>query len=239
MTYVKICGITNLEDAEVALRAGADLLGFILYPKSPRYVEPAQVQEILRALRMKLEDWRPAPSSMPNLQASIFTPPRFVGVFVNEPAARIKEIMAATGLDYAQLHGDESTAMMAALDGVAYKALRPADHDQAVAEAGAYAGLGPAAGPRWLIDAYDPAAYGGTGKRADWTTAAQLARQYPGLLLAGGLTPDNVAAAVAAVQPWGVDVASGVEAEPGRKDHGKVEAFVRKAKFRDSESKRA
>jgi phosphoribosylanthranilate isomerase len=232
VTFVKICGITNLEDAEVALRAGADLLGFILYPKSPRYVEPAQMQGILRDVRLKIEDWRPTPfsqmatGSTPSLQSSTFTPPRFVGVFVNEPAARIKEILAATGLDYAQLHGDEPPAALAALEGVAYKALRPADHAQALAEAGAYALHGPAAGPRWLIDAYDPHAYGGTGKRADWTTAAQLARQYPGLLLAGGLTPDNVAAAVAAVRPWGVDVASGVEAEPGRKDHRKVESFV-------------
>ncbi len=232
MTFVKICGITNLEDAEVALRAGADLLGFILYPKSPRYVEPAQVQEILRALRLKLEDWRPAPNSISNLQSSPFTPPRYVGVFVNEPAARIKEIMTVTGLDYAQLHGDEPPTALAALAGVAYKALRPADHAQALAEAEAYASLGPTTGPRWLIDAYDPHAYGGTGKRADWTTAAQLARQYPGLLLAGGLTPDNVAAAVAAVRPWGVDVASGVEAEPGRKDHGKVEAFVTRVKMK-------
>ena len=120
--------------------------------------------------------------------------------------------------------------MAEALDGRGYKALRPATGQQATVEAATYAGLGPKDGPRWLLDAYNPAAYGGTGQRADWSTAARLARSHPGLLLAGGLTPENVAAAINAVHPWGVDVASGVERARGRKDHELVRKFVETAK---------
>lgn len=212
MTTIKICGITNVDDARGALAAGADLLGFILYPKSPRYIEPGAVAVVLTALR---DD-----------RAKRQRPLRTVGVFVNEPLARVQAILGETGLDLAQLHGDEPAGMVTALAGRAFKAIRPPDAEQARAEAAQMAPLGPDAGPAWLMDAYDPAAYGGTGRRADWHVAGELARRYPGLLLAGGLTPENVAAAVAAVQPWGVDVSSGVEASPGRKDPAKVRAFV-------------
>ncbi len=214
-TRVKICGITNLDDATVALDAGADLLGFILYPKSPRYVDPTEIARILAAVRTKG-------------LANDFV--RFVGVFVNESLAGVETTLATTGLDYAQLHGNERPAMVEALKGRGYKALRPATSQQATVEAATYAGLGPEDGPRWLLDAYDPAAYGGTGQRADWVTAASLARRHPGLLLAGGLTPDNVTAAINAVHPWGVDVASGVEHTPGRKEHELVRKFVEEAK---------
>ncbi|MCB9140410.1 MAG: phosphoribosylanthranilate isomerase [Caldilineaceae bacterium] len=255
MTIVKICGITNLADAEVAAAAGADLLGFIFYPRSARYVEPETVRGIIEELRLKIGSSadreeithpnQPAPSqpisnrqspipppqsSIFNLQPPISLPPRFVGVFVNEPLSRIEKILALTGLDYAQLHGDEPPEITVALAGRAYKALGPADDRQAAQEAARYAGLGVAGGPGWLMDAYAPRAYGGTGRRADWPTAARLAARHPGLLLAGGLTPDNVAAAIAAVRPWGVDVASGVEAEPGRKDHVKVRTFIRRVR---------
>lgn len=210
---VKICGITNMEDARVAVAAGADLLGFILYPKSPRYVTPAQIATIIAAVRAA------SPAGE--------TGPRFVGVFVNATAEEIHAIMAQTGLDLAQLHGDEPVGMVDELAPRAYKALRPADAAQAQEDAARFARVG---APNLLVDAYDPAEYGGTGKKADWHVAATLAARYPGLLLAGGLTPENVAAAVAMVQPWGVDVASGVEAAPGRKDHAKVRGFVAAAK---------
>ena len=222
--YVKICGITNLADARVAVEAGADLLGFIFYPKSPRYVAPDTVAEIVREIR----DWR---LEIGNRDANLPSPiPKFVGVFVNESPARISEILTLAQLDYAQLHGNETPAMLTQLAGRAYKALRPASAEEAVVGADQFARLGPVDGPRVMIDAYDPNLYGGTGKTADWHVAAALARRYPGILLAGSLTAENVATAMQMVQPWGVDVSSGVEAAPGRKDHAKVRAFVQAAK---------
>lgn len=213
MTHVKICGTTNLEDAIVATDAGADLLGFILYPKSPRYVAPEVIAAIVRGLR--------------NHSVRV---PILAGVFVNVAPDEILATLAATGLDLAQLHGDEPASVFAALHGRAFKALRPATRDQALAEADLYGMLGVTAGPQLLLDAYDPRAYGGTGHKADWDAAAAVARRFDRMLLAGGLSPENVAEAVRAVQPWGVDVASGVEAEPGRKDHAAVRRFVAAAK---------
>lgn len=230
MTYtrVKICGITTTSDARVAIEAGADMLGFILYPKSPRYVTPGVIAEIIKEIKnSRLEtEQLAAESHARNPQSSILNPPRFIGVFVNESSARVTEVLAEIGLDYAQFHGDEPPEMVASFAGRAFKALRPADAVEAEEQAQRFAALGPADGPRWMIDAYDPDEYGGTGKRADWSTAAELARRYPGLLLAGGLTPDNVGAAIGAVRPWGVDVSSGVEVAPGEKDHAKVRAFI-------------
>jgi len=218
MTHIKICGLTNLADALAATEAGADLLGFIFFAKSPRYVTPATVAAILPAVR----------AINPAIKA--------VGVFVNEAAARIATIREETGLDYIQLHGDETAAWFTTLNGRCYKALRPAGSDAATAQAATFAGLSSHDGPRWMLDAYDPNAYGGTGKRADWHSAATLAKQHPGLLLAGGLTAENVAQAIQLVQPWGVDVASGVEAEPGRKDHAKVRAFTAAVRHRGGSS---
>jgi phosphoribosylanthranilate isomerase len=235
--HVKICGLTNLEDAQAALDAGADLLGFIFFPKSPRYVEPAQVREIVDALRGRVISDGAAPAfrhqlSVISPQSPVPSPqsPKFVGVFVDEEIARVAEILAQTGIDYAQLHGGESPTALAELAPRAFKALRPSSSEEAFTAAEWYAEFGPADGPQLLIDAYDPAAYGGTGKKADWHTAARLASLYPRLMLAGGLTPENVAQAVAAVRPWGVDVSSGVEIAPGRKDHEAVRAFVARAK---------
>ena len=229
--YVKICGITNLADARVSVEAGADLLGFIFYPKSPRYVAPDTVAKVVREIR----DWRleisrgaiDLQSPLSNLQSST---PKFVGVFVNESPAHISEILTFAQLDYAQLHGNETPVMLTQLAGRAYKALRPANAEEAVVGAEQFARLGPADGPRVMIDAYDPNLYGGTGKTADWDVVSALARRYPGILLAGSLTAENVASAMQRVQPWGVDVSSGVEAAPGRKDHAKVRAFVQAAK---------
>ncbi len=211
---VKICGLTNLEDAWVAVEAGADLLGFILYTKSPRYTPPEQIGAITQAIRDRAGE-----------QA-----PRFVGVFVDATVDQLVDAMQVAGLDYAQLQGAESPEVLAALDGRAYKALRPTSVADAQEAAERYANLGTPDGPRLLIDAYDPHEYGGTGKKADWHAAAALARAYPRLMLAGGLNPSNVAQAIRTVQPWAVDVASGVESAPGRKDHDAVRAFVARAK---------
>lgn len=210
-TKVKICGLTNLADAQVAREAGADLLGFIFYAKSPRYVVPTTAAAIVRELR-----------ASPGSSASFAC----VGVFVDHSPAEVEEIVTAVGLDLIQLHGNEEIERLRSWPGRAFKALRPADRQSAQTQAAHFAPHGPANGPGWLLDAYDPHAYGGTGQRADWAVAAELARQYPGLLLAGGLNAENVAEAVRTVQPWGVDVGSGVEASPGKKDHGKVRAFV-------------
>ena len=210
-TKVKICGLTNLADAHAAQEAGADLLGFIFYAKSPRYVAPATAAVIVRELRAGAGS-----------NASFAC----VGVFVDHMPVEVEEIVTAVGLDFIQLHGHEEIAQLRTWPGRAFKALRPADRPSAHAQAAHFAPHGPATGPGWLLDAYDPHAYGGTGQRADWAVAAELARQYPGLLLAGGLRAENVAEAVRVVQPWGVDVGSGVEASPGQKDHGKVRAFV-------------
>lgn len=208
-TQIKICGLTNLADAQVAVEAGVDLLGFILYPRSPRFVEPVTVAQIVAALRRTYAQL-----------------PRCVGVFVNVPVDQVRQILDETGLDLAQLHGDETPGAVAALPGQAYKALRPASAGEALDLASCYAPLGLPAGPSLLIDAYSPQYYGGTGERADWQAAAEIAARYPGVLLAGGLTPANVAAAVETARPWGVDVASGVEASPGRKDHAAIQAFI-------------
>lgn len=221
-TLVKICGLTNLDDARVAVAAGADLLGFIFYAKSPRYVTPATAATIVHTLRDDRMTRR-----QDDKGTLSFTPsPKLVGVFVNASVAEIELVVEQVGLDFVQLHGNETAAWFAALGGRAFKAVQPADAGTAQAQAAHFAPLGCTDGPCLLMDAYDPQAYGGTGKQADWHVAAALARQYPGLLLAGGLTPTNVAAAIDLVQPWGVDVASGVEAEPGRKDHDKVRQFV-------------
>ncbi|MEX1020050.1 MAG: phosphoribosylanthranilate isomerase [Litorilinea sp.] len=219
---VKICGLTNAEDALCAVQAGADFLGFIFYPKSPRYVEPATVADILSTLA-----------------AAGHTTPG-VGVFVNYTVTEIQAILAQTGLRYAQLHGDESPDQVHALAPCAFKALGAAA--PARGQADASDPIAPAlargrrfhttthhAGPGLMVDAYDPTAYGGIGKLADQTLAHALARAFPHLLLAGGLTPANVSHAIQHIQPWGVDVASGVERAPGLKDHAAVIAFIRAA----------
>ena len=223
---VKICGITNRDDAIAALAVGADYLGFNLYPKSSRYIPPEKVKQMI----LDIGYWvlgRLDP--IPNTQYPIPNPPRFVGIFVNETVQGITDILTFTGLDYAQLHGDESPEYLQQLAGKAFKAVRPADAESARDAASRFAPLGLHDGPQLLIDAYDPAEYGGTGKKADWHVAAELAQRHPRLMLAGGLTPANVAQAIRAVRPWAVDVASGVEVSPGRKDHDAVRAFVRAA----------
>jgi phosphoribosylanthranilate isomerase len=214
--HVKICGLTNLDDALAAAEAGADLLGFIFYEKSPRNVDARTVAAISNALR-----------NVP--PATFHVSLRTVGVFVNPSLEQVVRTLDYCGLDLAQLHGEEAPELLAALPGRAFKALRPRNEVEAASQADLFARFGPAGGPDLLVDAYHPALRGGAGRTGDWQLAAGLASQHR-LLLAGGLTPDNVAAAIAQVHPWGVDVASGVEATPGRKDHDRVRAFVAAAR---------
>jgi phosphoribosylanthranilate isomerase len=208
---VKICGITNVEDARVASSAGADLLGFVFYPRSPRYIEPAQARDIVAALRA---DGRTS---------------KMVGVFVNESVEYVRAIIELAQLDLVQLHGTEQASMVRELSPRAYKSLRPRDGDEAHAAVTEYYSATHGHVPTFIVDSYDLKQFGGTGARADWDIAAVIARQCP-ILLAGGLNSENVVDAIRIVQPWGVDVSSGVERVPGLKDHAKVREFIAKAK---------
>ncbi|MBN1935181.1 MAG: phosphoribosylanthranilate isomerase [Anaerolineae bacterium] len=211
LIYVKICGLTNLDDAYCAAEAGADFLGFIFYPPSPRYVKPEQVGEIARIINIEFGLSRP----------------RFVGVFVNAPTSEVWRTIAVAGLDLVQLHGDEAEGELQALSPRAFKALRPQTVDEALAGLETYRPIfsTDSAIPELLVDAYHPAQYGGMGELADLSIARALSSRCR-LLLAGGLDPDNVAQAVRQVRPWGVDVSSGAEASKGKKDRGRVKAFV-------------
>jgi phosphoribosylanthranilate isomerase len=214
---VKICGLMNLSDARAAIQAGADLLGFNFYRPSPRYIEPAMAAQIVAALRAE----------------SGGRAYRCVGVLVNMPLAEALALRESCGLDLLQLHGDETVEYCRALAPFAFKALRPrsaAEAEAGVARFGAPASVG---APRFLIDASHPQLYGGTGATGDWSVARSIAERFP-ILLAGGLTPDNVSEAICAVRPWGVDVASGVERAPGVKDERKVQEFVRAALRQDT-----
>jgi phosphoribosylanthranilate isomerase len=189
---VKICGITMLEDAEAAVDQGADAVGFILWPESPRFVTPERVREIVDAL--------------PALVMK-------VGVFVNQPAEHINDVARRSALTHVQLHGDETPSFAASLTIPVIKATSLTEGPEAL-EAWP-------AETMWLVDAHEPILRGGTGRPADWSAAAGLARQRP-VWLAGGLTSANVGEAVRRVRPFGIDVSSGVERAPGVKDHGKL-----------------
>jgi phosphoribosylanthranilate isomerase len=187
-------------------------LGFILYPKSPRFVTPAQVAGITQAIRN-------------DYGASA---PRMVGVFVNEPAERVQGVLDDALLDLAQLHGDEPPATVQQLHPGAFKAIRPQTCREARAALDAYraAFLSDEALPQLLLDAYHPRRFGGTGLQADLDVAGSVAGDCR-LLLAGGLVPETVGDAIKAVRPWGVDVSSGVEQAKGIKDQTRIQAFVR------------
>ncbi len=213
MTRIKICGLTALDNALACAEAGADLLGFNFYPRSPRYVTPDAAREIVAGLRAALGERCPL----------------LVGVFVNAPADEIATTLAAAGLDAAQLSGDEPPDTLQALGGRAFKALRPRDPVEAEAQAALYRAHAPRGEglPALLVDAYHPALYGGTGEPAGADVARAVMARVPRLMLAGGLTPDNVGERVRTIRPWGVDVASGVEnGTPGVKDLARVRAFV-------------
>jgi phosphoribosylanthranilate isomerase len=199
VTIIKICGIKSLNDALAAIGAGADYLGFNFYPKSVRFIEKEACMQITAVLKKE----------HPGI--------KLVGVFVNSSVDEMKNILETCSFDFAQLHGDETSEMFNALDGKAFKAFRGIP-----AEVNGYTRREP---PALLVDAAVKGSYGGTGVTADWSAAAELAKRHP-ILLAGGLTTENVVDAVMQVNPWGVDVASGVESAPGEKDPIKMKAFV-------------
>jgi phosphoribosylanthranilate isomerase len=201
MTRVKVCGIKSLGDALAALDAGADMLGFNFYARSPRYVTPAAARKIVEQLPERVS---------------------CVGVFVNEPApAEVERIAREAGLGAVQLHGDESPEFCRSLGGLTtIKALR-VGADYTPESAAAYQT------DAVLLDAYVAGARGGTGHTFDWTLATLTRERVPRLFLAGGLNPDNVASAVAAVRPYAVDVCSGVETSPGRKSPELMRRFLR------------
>jgi phosphoribosylanthranilate isomerase len=202
MTQVKICGITNPDDARVAIEAGADMIGLIFYPPSPRYVTPEQARTIVEYL----------PPEIPA-----------VGVFVNETAETIAHIAAVSGIQKVQLHGDEAPSVCAAVTLPVIKAFRFTEHMRPEMMAG-YETV-----DAFLVEGFHEKLYGGGGAMADWQQVATL-HGYGRIMLAGGLTPENVRQAIQVVQPYAVDVGSGVEASPGQKDRQKVRAFVQQAK---------
>ena len=193
--FLKICGITRLEDALHAAQAGATALGFVFWTKSPRYIAPSKAAEIIAALPKRVVP---------------------VGLFVNEDVDVIRRVAAETGIGLVQLHGDEPATYASA---VGLPVLRAITLDRAD-ETRAWS-----AGTSFLVDVADPVRRGGTGTRVDWTAAAPLARSCR-LILAGGLTPENVAKAIEVVAPYGVDVSSGVEDAPGMKNPDKVTRFL-------------
>jgi phosphoribosylanthranilate isomerase len=197
MTPIKICGITRMEDAVLAADLGAFAVGFVFWPHSPRAIAVERARTIVDAL-----------------PADVLK----VGVFVDQPVAEVKRIAAATSLNVVQLHGNECAEQLRQFE-------RPVFKSVAVAESFAPEHLN--AIPTHvtvLLDAHDPIMHGGTGRTIDWAKAAEAAAQRP-CVLSGGLTPENVRAAVEQVRPFAVDVSSGVEAAPGIKDHARLRAF--------------
>jgi len=197
----KVCGLTTVADALAAVAVGADALGFVFWDKSPRAVSVARAGEIAG-----------------NIPSGVWK----VGVFVNPTRDELAAAADAVGLDFVQLSGDEPAGDCVDLPRPGWKALRFAPGcslQEAATEAAPYADC------TLVIDATVPGEYGGTGRSADWSLAAGLATQRR-VVLAGGLNPDNVAAAVEQVRPWAVDVSSGVESAPGRKDENKLRAFA-------------
>jgi phosphoribosylanthranilate isomerase len=198
--HVKICGVTRLEDALLAARLGADAIGFNFWPRSKRHVAPADAAAMVRGL-----------------PAGIAT----FGVFVDPTRDELLAAVARSGVGAVQLHGDEPPGLCVGLPVPAVKAIRVSDR-HALAQLASYEVQA------FLLDSASPG-YGGSGRTFDWSLAAEVARELP-VLLAGGLTPENVAEAVRTVRPLGVDVASGVESAPGVKDAARMEAFIRRAK---------
>jgi phosphoribosylanthranilate isomerase len=198
---VKVCGMTNLKDALVAVEEGADAVGFIFYKKSPRSVTMKLVREIILELPPFVDT---------------------VGVFVDETAEQINKIADNCNLDLIQLHGNESAAFCKRMRRRVIKAFRVKDM-QSVKKLSSYQVSG------FLLDTFSESLHGGTGKVFDWNLALPAKKIGP-VIMAGGLTANNVQQAIRQVRPYGVDVCSGVESQPGIKDHKKIKAFLKNAK---------
>jgi len=199
---IKICGITNLEDAAAAVQAGADALGFVFSDSSPRHVGVSQAANIIREL--------------PPLVSK-------VGVFVDSPADFIESAARESGLDTLQFHGDEPPEFCRLFSLKTIKAFR-------VRDAASLAEITTFHTSAWLLDSFVPGLRGGSGACFNWDLARDSKSHGRPIILAGGLTPDNIASAIAHVRPYGVDVSSGVELKPGIKDHAKLKAFIEKAR---------
>jgi len=197
MIKIKICGITNLDDAMAAAEDGADALGFNFYKKSPRYVDPGKAAEIIHQL------------------PPFITP---VAVFVNEREEKVRDIQFTTGIKVLQFHGDERPEFCDRFATRVIKAFQVKDKDSLKHMAHYHVGA-------LLLDSYREGLRGGTGTTFDWHLAV-VAKTLGRVVLAGGLTPENVAEAVKLVQPYGVDVTGGVEREKGLKDHAKLKKFI-------------
>jgi phosphoribosylanthranilate isomerase len=199
---VKICGITNLADGLVAAEAGADAVGFVFYDQSPRHISIAAAADLIRQL------------------------PPFVmkaGVFVNAPEELVLRASRECGLNLLQFHGDEPPEYCLQFGLMSMKAFR-------IRDAASLQAFHNYPTDAWLLDAYSSGKPGGTGETFNWDLAYEARGWGRPVFLAGGLTPENVAEAVRRARPYGVDVSSGVEAEPGKKDHAKVKAFIQAAK---------
>ena len=198
---IKVCGLTRLEDAQVCVDAGVEFLGLNFWSGSPRHVDVAAARSIVEAAGDRAQT---------------------VGIFVDFTVDQVREIQRETGVEWVQLHGDEPPELVAELLPTAYKAIGVKD-GSVIALARTYPG------DHILLDASVPGMPGGTGRTFDWAIAADVAKERK-LTLAGGLTPDNVAEAVRTVAPFRVDVASGVESAPGRKDPELVRRFIEAAR---------
>ena len=203
---VKICGITRSEDAVLAMQLGAWALGFIFYQKSPRYIAPEKVASLLADLNKRG-----------------LKPSHAVGVFVDADEAEIRETMRRSGIDTVQLHGDEPAELLEQLKDVRmFKAFRLRDKAD-IAQISKYEGAADA----FLFDAAVAGAYGGTGQQTDWDLLATIHSRTP-LIVSGGLKPDNAMAAVQKLQPYALDLSSGVESAPGIKDPEKLQLLFSK-----------
>jgi len=198
MVEIKICGITNLKDAYIAIECGADALGFIFYPKSLRYVVPEMAKEIIKKL----------PSGIIR-----------VGVFVNQEIEEVKEITRLCGLNLIQFHGDETPEYC---DHFKTSSLIKAVSLRAEEDIQKFKNYSVRA---ILVDAYNPGYYGGTGKNSDWRLAKKVKKTHP-LILAGGLNRESIRKAIETVRPQAVDINSGVEISPGKKDPGKIKEII-------------
>src|SRR5512137_921770 len=199
---VKICGITNLPDGLAAAEAGADALGFVFYDQSPRHISVEAASGLIRQLPAFLMK---------------------VGVFVNAPEDLVVRASRECGLNLLQFHGDERPEYCLQFGLMSMKAFR-------IRDAASLQALRNYPTDAWLLDAYSPGKPGGTGETFNWDLALEARNWGRPIFLAGGLTSKNVAEAVQRAQPYGVDVSSGVEAAPGKKDHAKVRAFIQAAK---------